>query len=453
MRGVADEETGRRAETLCSEAEEAEADRDFARAYSKFMLAADAFEDAGVREAMQLTLFKAGLALERSQEFRAHAATWRRLAESIGQELSDELGLGHRFRRRIQPGQSRMFSVICHEQWTDPYVGYYAKDPIALARHQQAWAFAWAADGCEMHGSYGTAARANRLSGICWELSRVGELGTLQPCRSEEGRTEPEPIGGPGAKWKLALIHYTRAIVASVRSGEPGERAWLFERGEPRYLGWETGMDAFTPDGGAYEKRRRLEELELGEAALEPQSDLQRLRRCWANFTRDAGLSDHNRVEEVREHAGRLQVIQDALVGAGRRRDAIRVYRERQLFLIDQDPSLRRVRRCWRRADYAVTMGGTSLPRLLLLVGAAYLVVAPSLYWALDAVKHSNEPHRAVGFLDSITFSLANVSGLSVGDLVASGQLAQLAQGAQAVSAYILLGLAIWMLTISYEQG
>jgi hypothetical protein len=260
------------ADRLVAEAEEAEAERDFALAYRKFMLAADVFEDeyarvgrdthpqdtddaprdakdarppgkegAQLRDAMQKALFMAGLSLERDQEFRAHAATWRRLADSIGQEISDELGLGHRFRRLIQPGQSRMFSVISHKQWDDPYVGYYEHDPVGLARHQQAWAYSWAANGLEVHGHYMSAARANRLSAICWELSCVGELGTLRAYRPEDGRTEAEIWGGPGGKWRLALIRYTRAAVASALSRDPAERAWLHEAGDPKILGWDPG--------------------------------------------------------------------------------------------------------------------------------------------------------------------------------------------------------------------
>jgi hypothetical protein len=256
------------------------------------MLAADAFEDAGLRDSMQNALFRAALSLERNQDFRAHAATWRRLADSIGQEVSDDLGLNHQFRRRTQPGQSRMFSVISSDQWAEPYDGYYKHHPIARARHQQAWAYAWAADGLELHGLYSSAARANRLSAICWELSQVGELGTLWAHRPGEGRRELETGGGPGGKWQLALIHYTRAAVASANSRGPEERAWLLDGGDPKSLGWDPGPGAtlrrLDPDA----TRDRDRELELSIDALEPQSDLQRIRRCWKKLETTANLID-----------------------------------------------------------------------------------------------------------------------------------------------------------------
>jgi hypothetical protein len=204
------------------------------------------------------------------------------------------------------------------------------------------------------------------------------------------------------------------------------------------------------------ETTRRLErELALSRAALEPQADIDRIRRCWANFCREADLDHHHedKCVAVREHAERLQVIQDALVSAGRRRDAISIYRERQRFIIDHDPGLSRVRRWVRKGDYIVTRRGSSVSRLLLIVGALYLVIAPLCYWASDGLVHAGHARDTVNLLDAFSFSLANVAGLSVGDIAADGQGAQLAQAVEGLSAYVFLGFAIWMLTRSYEQG
>lgn len=284
------------------EAESLERDYDFRAAYRRFLKAFDEYRDSKQDEDAFLALVRAGLSLERFQNWRALSALW----EMTGNRLGDAAYPGHTFPLPHDPGQSGMFHIISWTKWKDPEAGYYRNDEPAKRKHQQYWAYLWAAEALEAERHYRGAAKNYRKAGLAAQFSSFGD------------RTQPDEDGywttirverKRGLKYRFAAECYFKAIKNHIAAH--GVLRHSYKAVDALWYGPTSGKT----DGHEM-----------------PLSDLQRLHDCWHAFreVRTSVGDKEGCISAFEEEVRELQEIQHLLRTAGNDSQARYVFWQRR---------------------------------------------------------------------------------------------------------------------------
>jgi hypothetical protein len=190
-----------------------------------------------------------------------------------------------------------------------------------------------------------------------------------------------------------------------------------------------------------------------------PHTDVERLRRCWADIAaierrRAPSYAAAERVAEDAEAEGAAQfaAIQGLLAGRGQTQAAQQIYRMRKQYLRDCWRNSRPVKRWVSQAMWLVSGNGSSPRRLIVSLALIYLVVIPAAWWTawrLGAPVPLTADHGPLP-AEALLFSLSNLANISNGHFTPGGWLSSLLQVAQGLSAFFALGYLLYVAQRSY---
>ena len=180
-----------------------------------------------------------------------------------------------------------------------------------------------------------------------------------------------------------------------------------------------------------------------------PQTDVQRLRRCWgaiALIERQRALSPaaaESAGENAEEEgAAQLAAIQGLLAARGQTRAARQIYRMRKQYLRDCWRHSHPVKRWTSQATLLFSSNGSSPRRLLGSLALLYLVIIPAAWWTAWRLGAPVPLASAHGPLpaEALLFTLSSVANVSNGHFTSGGWLSSSLQVAEGLSAYFALG-------------
>jgi hypothetical protein len=351
-----------------------------------------------------------------------HIARW----EGIGDRLGD------RINGSSKADEDVMWRyTLSRDAWDEPRPddlpeGYYTSDEGKL-RHRRGWSYQHAAEQAEAERRFALAARLHRKEGFAWMHSGWGDRAATETSDDWPRDKLHECLG---TKWRWAARAFFRAAVASAMSRQFDSKDEVLDTYAPsdvRWL-WQEG-----PSRG-------------------PESDLDRIVDCWREYAKrrdDEGAC-------LRKACDRLESLQAHLASVGRRTEAMKVYRRRCELMIEvSDLEGHRLTHAklwtWER----ISRSGTSARRMLLCAAVLYALLFPALFAAGQALGYEAAEHRDGGSLsvgDDVAYSLANALTLGVSDLSSAGTSGALIQVFQSALAFLLLGVALWVVLRQFEE-
>ena len=423
----------------------AEAVRDyrFEEAFRRFLLA----HDRHGRRSRDDDLMRAARALQMSETWRAQAGVWEALGNEIGQRMRTD-GLAGAGLYSYPPGREFVgrFYVISDKEWAridSPCPGRCTSK--CSMRQKQAWSFEWAADAAASSANHDEAARLYRRAGWAWEKA-------IHYGRPGLGQGPADPAMFPDSRHlRRAARCYAQAAFSAVLNPRPAPRAMIIHRPWcPACVLDKTRELSCTHDGASAAQPPAPEDI--------PQTDVERLRRCWAAIAaigrRAPTYADAERAAGNAEEEGAAQfaAIQGLLAGRGQTRAAQQIYRMRQQYLRDCWRHSHPVRRWVSEAMWLLSCNGSSPKRLIATLAVLYLVVIPAAWWAawrLGAPAPLTAGHGPLP-AEAVLFSLSSVANISNGHFTAGGWLSSLLQVAEGLSAYFALGYVLYVSQRSY---
>lgn len=390
---------------------------------------------------------QAARALQMSETWRAQAGVWESLGNEIGQQMgADSLADAGLYSYPSGREFVGRFYVISDAEWAriDSPCPDGCTNKCSM-RQKQAYAFEWAADGAESSANHADAARLYRRAGWAWEKAiHYGKPGL--------GEGTADPAMFPSSRClRRAVRCYAQAAFSAMLTPRPArtlitERQWC-----PACVLDKTRETSCAHQEISAEKLPAAEDV--------PQTDVERLRRCWAEIAaiewrraRSYGAAESARDNAEEEGETQLAAIQGLLAGRGQTRAARRIYRMRRQYLRDCWRHSHPVKRRISQAVWLFSNNGSSPQRLLGSLAALYLVVIPAAWWTAWRLgapvplpgRHGPLPAEA------LLFSLSSVANVSNGHFTAGGWLSSLLQVVEALSAYFALGYLLYVAQRSY---
>jgi len=184
---------------MALEAERLERRFEYESAHRLYLIAADEYRaESKVAEAIDC-LMRSARAREKGDARRLIPACWEKLGDSVGESL------GEVWRPVKEPGLEGMHRIIGDGRWAAPEDDFYEQDANGIARHQQAWAYYWAALNLER-------TRHTRLACILWRKAAYAwrQSAFDSPPDTESRRPRDN-------KWRLAADCHRRALVNLIR--------------------------------------------------------------------------------------------------------------------------------------------------------------------------------------------------------------------------------------------
>lgn len=458
-------------------AKEAEEAFRFREAFRLYSLAADALLSSRevdtphpdeVPERATYMMY-AARCLEMGEHWRAVSGAWEWLANELGWAidkavLKDELPedqvqefLTTRYKVKASPEQLHEFSkVIRDAEWFTPPRQDYDGDPDLIRRHQRASAYQWAANHARAARENAEAARLFRRAAVAWEQSSRGDrdvraancyfqasLSAAETARGETRRGIIDP-------WCPACLREKSQESACrhdrhVMTGRPGE-APKSDLLRLKCCSLKAIEDAWRQ---REEKKRRVSAT--GAAGVkEVRASQSKLSDTYDEFHRQ--LAEIQRT--VAAHEARAVAVEVYQFRHGVLRQHLRTYRDRNFHDDGRIAAAVRGRFEWARETlmWLFSNNGSSVRRTVLSLGFVYLVIAPLLWSAFNAVHVAEGVSAGPGAAEALVFSLTSLVNLTTSHFTPGGWERNLLQALEAISGVFSFGYLLWISQRSYAD-
>lgn len=366
--------------------EKLETSYEFRAAYREFLQAYDECILADKQEDAYISLVRSGVCLERSQDWRALSALW----EMMGNRLGEAAYPGSRFPSPNEPGQSGMFHIMSWTRWSDPEKGYYEpEDVYSKRKHQQFWAYLWAAEALQVERHHRKAAENFRKAAASVLHSQFGD----RLKKTAEGYwTEERILAKSGMKFKLAADCFFKAARNDVMAYGELKAPYSYTD-----IKW-TALDKVCTTGLGPDRR----------------DDLDRLHECWAHYRsiREPIGDSENAADAVDEELRQLTEIQHRLRNAGNEKENRGVFARRRRLEISIARGLHKI----RLSLTFFFLDSSLLTRIAansVLVALLTCLIIPFVYYRYHLLVVEDSATRA-SFLECILHSLASTVSTSI---------------------------------------